>query len=166
MEGTTFRNLGVLRLRASRPVEARDALERSLALYAGTLPEGHALVPRARRYLAEAVLALGDADGAAAVAEETLTEFRELGLDRHPSAADALETLGMAHLARSRPEEAADLFAEALAVRATSSVESDPRLEVTRARLLRAYNAVGETVESRGTWRDDVPGAPEPAPGI
>lgn len=138
MVGTTFRNLGVLRLRQGRPGEARQALERALAIYRLMLPERNALIPRVQRYLAEAALALGDAETAAALAEEASTRLRDLGLMEHLAVADALETLGLARMAQDRPAEAAALLEESLAVRMRSSIGSDPRLEATRARLERA----------------------------
>ncbi len=138
MEGTTFRNLGVVRLRQNRLPEAFDAFERALENYRRTLSGDHALIPRVQRYQAEVALASGDADAAAAVAEEALDRLSRAGLAAHPAAADALETLGLARLAQGRRPDAVDLLTRSLAVRTTSSVPSDPRLEITRRHLARA----------------------------
>jgi serine/threonine protein kinase/tetratricopeptide (TPR) repeat protein len=143
MEGTMLRNLGVLRLRESRPVEADRELERALENYGRTLSPDNALIPRVQRYRAEAALGMGNTQAAVALAEEALDRLRKAGLSVHPAIADALETLGLAKLAQGRTAEAADLLAQSLAVRTQSSVASDPRLEITRSHLARARGVQG-----------------------
>jgi eukaryotic-like serine/threonine-protein kinase len=138
MEGTTSRNLGVLRLRQNRLQEAADAFARALENYRRTLSGDHTLIPRVQRYQAEVALASGDAVMAAATAEDAVDRLRRAGLPHHPAVADALETLGLARLAQNRPADAVDLLTESLAVRSTISVPSDPRLARTRRHLERA----------------------------
>ena len=65
-----------------------------------------------------AMLALGDADSAAALSGVALDRLTEMGLRGHPAAADALETLGLARLVQGRVEEA---------VRRLSILNLDPR---------------------------------------
>jgi serine/threonine protein kinase/tetratricopeptide (TPR) repeat protein len=148
MVGTTFRNLGLLRLRQSRPDEARRYLERALEVYGQTLSSETALLPRARRHLAAAYLDLGRADTAASIAEQAVDRLRALGMPRHPAVADALEVQGRARLTQDRVEEAAALLAESIALRALFSVESDPRLEITRGYLRRAVAPGGAVTAS------------------
>ena len=98
MMGTTLRNLGVLRLRQGRPEEAIAALREALAIYDRTLPPESSLFPRAQRHLAQANLDTGNAEAAAAIAEAALLRFRQLELQEHRAAADALRTLNHARL--------------------------------------------------------------------
>ena len=138
MEGTTFRNLGVLRLRQHRVREADAAFAQALENYGRTLSPENALIPRVQRYRAEALLGMGEVDAAVALAEEALTRLRSAGLSVHPAIADALETLGLARLAQERTAEGIERLAQSLAVREKVSVDGDPRLETTRAHLARA----------------------------
>lgn len=138
MEGTTYRNLGLLRLREGRPAEAQAELARALANYDRTLDADNALVTRARRFRAEALLENGDPLAAAAVADDVVRRMREVGLTRHPALVDGLWTLGRALAATGRPQEGAERIAEALALREATSVPEDPSLARLRGDLERA----------------------------
>jgi serine/threonine-protein kinase len=143
MEGTTFRNLGVLRLRENRLAEADEAFSRALENYGRTLSPENALIPRVQRYQAEVALGRGDIDEAVLHAEQSLARLRSAGLSIHPAIADALETLGLARLAQGRTAEAAQLLGQSLAVREKLSVATDPRLGLTRSRLRRVSPGQG-----------------------
>lgn len=105
---------------------------------------------------AAAYLDLGHTDTAAVIAAEAIDRLRVLGMPGHPAVADALEVLGRARLAEGRAGQAAALFAESITVRALVSVESDPRLEVTR-RLLRRAEARAGTVAASAAGVPRVP---------
>ena len=137
MEGTTFRNLGVLRLREQRLAEADEAFGRAMENYARTLSPDNALIPRVQRYQAEVALGRGDIQEAVRHAEQSLERLRSAGLSVHPAIADALETMGLARLAQGRVAEAAELLGQSLAVREKLSVATDPRLGLTRGHLRR-----------------------------
>ncbi len=94
MVGTTMRNLGILRLRQGRSAEAVGALREAVAIYRATLSERSGFIPRAQAYLAAALLAAGDAEAAAATAEEALRNLRSTGLDALPATAEAVRVLG------------------------------------------------------------------------
>lgn len=138
MQGVALRTLGILRLRQDRPAEARAVLTRAIGVLRRTLSDRNALIPRAERYLAEALLATEEVDGAAALAERVVVDLRARGVPAHPAVADALETLGRARLRQDRPLEAVRLLERALASRDGTSVATDPRLAPWRATLATA----------------------------
>src|SRR5690606_24654102 len=114
MVGTTLRNLGVLRLRQGRHDEARELLARAIGIYKETLSPQSAMVPRARRYVAEALLGAGEPQAAAVEAATVITRLRQLDLAGHPAVPDALETLALAELELGHVPEAVVLLEEAL----------------------------------------------------
>ena len=131
--------------------QARETLEAALAIYRADDSPDPVLVGRTLRVLAAVRLAAGDTTDAAALARETLAQFKRITAP--DDTADAYRTLGRALWRTEDYEGALEAFQGEVDRAQTSPDRDDARIGIALHHLADAYRATGSLDRAIANYR-------------
>lgn len=160
-EARTLTNLGWCARELGNYHQAREFLDRALAIKSTRLPAGHASTAVTIHHLAKLSHAMGDLDLAERRCRDALDIRRQALRPGHPAIGSSLHTLGAILLERGHAEQAELVVRDALRIRVSALPPSDWRIHYTRnmlggclTALQRFEEAQPLVVESLAAMRD------------